>query len=75
MEAPGDQSDIRLLAGKSDQTFRDQIEAAVAGGEIARLVVLSPYWDAKLDGLTRLCDGMPPTDILFDPLAAQFPVS
>nr|WP_272211330.1 phospholipase D family protein [Marinicella sp. W31]MDC2877217.1 phospholipase D family protein [Marinicella sp. W31] len=77
IETPGDQSDIRLLADKSDQTFLDQIEAAVAGDEIERLVVLSPYWDAKLEGLTRLREvlGMPPTDILIDPLAAQFPAS
>lgn len=34
-------------------------------------------WDAKLEGLTRLRGvlGMPSTDILIDPLAAQFPVS
>lgn len=77
MAAPGNQSDIRLLADKSDQTLLDQIEAAVAGDEIERLVVLSPYWDAKLEGLTRLRGvlGMPSTDILIDPLAAQFPVS
>ena len=77
MEALGDQSDIRLLADKLDQTFLDQIEAAVANDEIERLVVLSPYWDANLEGLGRLRNvlGMPPTDILIDPLAAQFPVS
>ncbi len=77
IEASGDQPDIRLLADKSDQTFLDQIEAAVAGDEIERLVVLSPYWDAKLEGLTRLRDvlEMPPTDILIDTLAEQFPVS
>lgn len=77
IETSDDQSDIRLLADKSDQTFFDQIEAAVAGDEIKRLVVLSPYWDAKLEGLTRLREvlGMPPTDILIDPLAAQFPAS
>jgi hypothetical protein len=77
IDPPGDQSDIRLLADKSDQTFLDQIKAAVAGDEIERLVVLSPYWDAKLGGLTRLREvlGKPPTDILIDPVAAQFPAS
>lgn len=74
---PADQPDIRLLADKQEQTLLQQIEAAVAGDEIEQLIVLSPYWDAALGGLARLREtlGMPPTDILIDPNAAQFPVS
>ncbi|WP_022698117.1 hypothetical protein [Euryhalocaulis caribicus] len=77
MEVLGDQSDIRLLADQIEQSLLEQIKAAVAGDKIERLVVLSPYWDAKLQGLTRLREvlGMPPTDILIDPRAAQFPLS
>jgi hypothetical protein len=75
--SPPDQLDIRLLSDKPDQTFLQQIEAAVAGDEIEQLILLSPYWDATLGGLARLRGilGMPPTDILIDPKAAQFPVS
>lgn len=68
---------LLLLADGSDRTILDQIRDATADDEIEQLVVLSPYWDAKLEGLARLRSifGMPPTDLLIDKMAAQFPAS
>ncbi|OAP35838.1 hypothetical protein AU381_16790 [Sinorhizobium glycinis] len=69
--------DLLLLADGPDRTILDQIEEATADDEIEQLVVMSPYWDAKLEGLARLRSifGMPPTDLLIDKTTAQFPAT
>lgn len=69
--------DLRFLADKPDQPILDQIESAVVGDKIEKLIVMSPYWDDKLQGLSQLRAvlGKPPTDILIDTRAAQFPIA
>jgi hypothetical protein len=68
-------SDLRLLGDFPENPILDQIESAIAGDTIERLVVLSPYWDAQLEGLSRLRStlGEPVVDVLIDPDQAQFP--
>lgn len=68
-------ADLRLLGDWPENPILDQIEDAIAGDPIDRLVVLSPYWDANLEGLSRLRSalGNPPVDVLIDPDQAQFP--
>src|SRR3546814_8162602 len=54
-----------------------QIIACVGDDPIERLVVVSPYWDSKLEGIARLKAGLgnPVTDILIEDDANGFPVS
>ncbi|MBN9278768.1 MAG: hypothetical protein J0I57_14240, partial [Hyphomicrobium sp.] len=75
--APSDNPELLFLADTPDRSILDQIEAAITEDEIERLVVLSPYWDDTLEGLARLRAilRMPPTDILIDTRAAQFPAA
>jgi len=66
----------RLIIDRPEDTILDQIAANIGTDPIRRLIVLSPYWDERLEGLRRLRSvlGMPPTDILIQPAAGLFPV-
>lgn len=70
-------TELSLLLDRPDITVLEQIRTAIRDDEIERLVVLSPYWDDGLEGLSRLRTvlGSPPTDILIDTRAAQFPAA
>lgn len=67
--------DVALLYDRPDVTILDQIAAKVGNDRIERLIVMSPYWDMKLEGLARLRTimGEPPTDLLIDAAATYFP--
>jgi hypothetical protein len=69
--------EIALLFDRADSTIIDQIAVNVGGDPIERLIVVSPYWDMKLEGLARLRAilGTPPTDLLIDAEATYFPKS
>ncbi|MBP2159120.1 MULTISPECIES: hypothetical protein [Asticcacaulis] len=59
-------AELSLLMDEPDRTIVDQIETLIASDEIERLTVVSPYWDAGLEGLVRLRGAManPPIHIL-----------
>ena len=69
--------EVALLHDRPDATILDQIAASVGDDRIERLVVVSPYWDLKLEGLARLRAIMaePPTDLLIDADSTYFPKS
>jgi len=69
--------EVALLHDRPDGTILDQIAANVGGDPIGRLIVVSPYWDMKLEGLARLRAilGTPPTDLLIDAASTYFPKS
>ncbi|WP_151720891.1 phospholipase D-like domain-containing protein [Gemmobacter serpentinus] len=69
--------EIALLRDRPDATILEQIAASVGDDRIKRLIVVSPYWDMKLEGLARLraIMGEPPTDLLIDAASAYFPKS
>lgn len=69
--------EVALLFDRADSTILDQIAVNVGGDPIERLIVVSPYWDMKLEGLARLRAilGTPPTDLLIDADAMYFPKS
>lgn len=77
MPAEEAESDVALLHDRSDATILDQIAASVGEDRIERLIVVSPYWDMKLEGLARLkaIMGEPPTDLLIDADSTYFPKS
>lgn len=68
-------NNLSLIVDRSNLTILQQIVDSIDDDEIERLVVLSPYWDENLEGLTRLRSalGSPPTDILIDTRVKQFP--
>lgn len=68
---------LNLLLDRPEISFLDQIIACVGDDPIERLVVVSPYWDSKLEGLTSLKAGLgdPATDILIEDDANGFPAS
>ncbi|GGF85776.1 hypothetical protein SAMN05216376_12710 [Mameliella alba] len=67
--------EVALLHDRPDETILDQIAASVGDDRIERLIVVSPYWDMKLEGLARLraIMGEPPTDLLIDAASTYFP--
>lgn len=69
--------DFALLHDRADETILDQIAANLGDDPIQRLIVVSPYWDMKLEGLARLRSimGEPPTDLLIDAGSTYFPKS
>jgi hypothetical protein len=69
--------EVALLHDRPDATILDQIAATVGNDPIQRLIVVSPYWDMKLEGLARLRAilGEPPTDLLIDAASTYFPKS
>lgn len=71
------ETDLNLLFDRPEISFLDQIAASIGNDPIERLVVLSPYWDVRLEGLARLRAvlGNPVTDILIESEANGFPSS
>lgn len=70
-------SDVALLLDRPGTTILDQIVRLVGDDPIERLVVVSPYWDTRLEGLARLraALAMPPTDLLIEARTTGFPKS
>lgn len=71
------EADLNLLFDRPEIGFLDQIAASIGDDPIERLVVVSPYWDVRLEGLTRLRAALsnPVTDILIESEANGFPSS
>ncbi len=69
--------EVALLLDRPDVSILDQIAVSVGDDRIERLIVVSPYWDMKLEGLARLraIIGEPPTDLLIDAASTYFPKS
>jgi len=70
-------NDIAILLDRPEITILDQIVRQIGSDPIERLVVVSPYWDVKLEGLARLRSalGAPPTDLLIESTTTGFPKS
>lgn len=68
---------LNLLLDRPEISFLDQIVACIGNDPVECLVVVSPYWDAKLEGVARLKAGLgdPVTDILIENDAYGFPSS
>ena len=71
------ENDIAILLDRPEITILDQIVRQIGSDPIERLVVVSPYWDVKLEGLARLWSalGAPPTDLLIESTTTGFPKS
>jgi len=71
------EADLNLLFDRPEISFLDQIVASIGDDPIEHLVVVSPYWDVRLEGLARLraALGNPVTDILIESEANGFPSS
>lgn len=69
--------ELNLLLDRSEISILDQIVACIGDDPIERLIVVSPYWDSKLEGVVRLKAGLgdPATDILIEDNANGFPAS
>lgn len=70
-------SEVALLLDRPGTTILDQIVRLVGDDPIERLVVVSPYWDTRLEGLARLRTALatPPTDLLIEARTTGFPKS
>jgi hypothetical protein len=68
-------ADINLLFDRPEINFLDQIIASIGDDPIERLVIVSPYWDVRLEGLARLRAALanPITDLLIESDANGFP--
>ncbi|MBS8259353.1 hypothetical protein DYI23_03880 [Roseibium polysiphoniae] len=68
-------ADLNLLFDRPDINFLDQIVASIGNDPIERLVVISPYWDTRLEGLARLRAAFvnPITDVLIQSDTNGFP--
>lgn len=68
-------AELNLLFDRPEINFLDQIIASIGDDPIERLVIMSPYWDAQLEGLARLRAALenPVTDILIESDANGFP--
>nr|WP_321981835.1 hypothetical protein [uncultured Cohaesibacter sp.] len=71
------EQEVALLTDRANRTVIDQIAASIGGDPIDRLIIVSPYWDMKLEGLSRLRTilGMPPADLLIEVDTTYFPKS
>jgi len=60
--------ELDFLCDRPETNLLEQIITSIGDDQIERLVILSPYWDTKLDGLARLRNrlGGPLTDILIE---------
>ncbi|WP_171177351.1 hypothetical protein [Ruegeria sp. HKCCD8929] len=69
--------EVALLTDRVNATIVDQIATNIGSDPIDRMVIISPYWDMKLEGLSRLRAnlGMPPADLLIDADTTYFPKS
>lgn len=67
--------DLSLITDQFADGVLDQIVAAIGNDEIAHLIIMSPYWDSRLEALRRLREalGMPPTDLLIEKSRGEFP--
>lgn len=74
-QMPG--SEVALLLDRPGTTILDQIVRLVGDDPIERLIVVSPYWDTRLEGLARLRTALatPPTDLLIEAKTTGFPKS
>lgn len=70
-------AELNLLFDRPEINLLSQITASIGGDPVERLVVISPYWDAKLEGLSRLraALGNPATDILIENDLDGFPTT
>lgn len=77
LPGPEAEPEVALMHDRPDATILDQIAANVGNDPIERLIIVSPYWDMKLEGLARLraIMGEPPTDLLIDAASTYFPKS
>jgi len=68
-------AELNLLFDRPEINFFDQIIASIGDDPIERLVIVSPYWDVRLEGLARLRAALenPTTDILIESDANGFP--
>lgn len=68
---------LRFICDGEDETVLEQIGAAIGDDTIERLVVMSPFWDRKLEGLKKLREmlGSPSTDVLIEKARGEFPAS
>lgn len=68
-------AELNLLFDRPEINFLDQIIASIGDDPIERLVIVSPYWDVRLEGLARLRAALenPITDILIESDANGFP--
>jgi hypothetical protein len=71
------EADLNLLFDRPEIRFPRSDRASIGDDPIERLVVVSPYWDVRLEGLTRLRAALsnPVTDILIESEANGFPSS
>jgi hypothetical protein len=69
--------EVALLLDRPGTTILDQIVRLVGDDPIERLIVVSPFWDTRLEGLARLRTAlaMPSTDLLIEPKTTSFPKS
>ncbi|CAN7758779.1 hypothetical protein LJR257_006773 [Ensifer adhaerens] len=68
--------ELNVLFDRPELSILQQIRLSISNDTIHRLVIVSPYWDNQLEGLSRLRSalGDPETHILIDP-ANGFPAS
>lgn len=68
---------LNLVFDRPEISILDQIVICIGDDAIERLIVVSPYWDSKLEGVARLKAGLgdPATDILIEDDANGFPSS
>jgi hypothetical protein len=71
----GTNPQLALILDQPDRHVLAQIQACIGSDTIERLVVLSPFWDVKLEGLKELRTalGNPPTDLLIERGTDKFP--
>ena len=74
--ADGSLVDLLCDHGKGDRGILSKLLELVGGAHVTRLVVLSPYWDAKLQGLIELIDVFSPsqTTIALSAGKPEFPL-
>lgn len=72
-----DGAKVALLLDRPGTTILDQIVRLVGDDPIERLIVVSPYWDTRLEGLARLRTALatPPIDLLIEAKTTGFPKS
>ncbi|NVD29120.1 hypothetical protein HUO14_14570 [Parasphingorhabdus flavimaris] len=68
-------ADVSLIINRPTETILEQVATSIGDDEIQRLIVMSPYWDQKLEGLRQIREvlGMPPTDVLLERSRGEFP--
>lgn len=73
--APNPADKMAIILDRPGITIKDQIAGHIGDDQIERLIVLSPFWDKKLEGLRQLREtlGSPPTDLLIENERSGFP--